>query len=269
MVLIVASLGSFMSGPVDSGGRASSDAVRDVSWRPAASCDLATVQALAGRRPGVRQFVVLATADFAATSGLAFVAARRSDGVWACQTATMAARFGRSGTTPLPDRRSGDGSTPAGVFPLGTPTAWDGQRFSVFGNSADPGVRSNVGYRRVRPQDCWGATPGTARYNKLVDLPGCPGPDDEWLPRPGDVYSHAAVIGANLDPISGDEAGEPALAAAIFLHRNSYTSTGATKSTSGCVTLDLFDLVTVIRLLDPALSTQFAIGPTAWLRTSG
>ncbi len=49
-----------------------------------------------------------------------------------------------------------------------------------------------------------------------------PGPDDEWLAGFGDVYSHAAVIGANLDPISGDAPGEIPYAAAIFLHRHSY-----------------------------------------------
>ena len=30
----------------------------------------------------------------------------------------------------------------------------------------------------------------------LVDLPNCPGPEDEWLPGYGEVYGHAAVIGA-------------------------------------------------------------------------
>ena len=60
-------------------------------------------------------------------------------------------------------------------------------------------------------------------------LPAADRPD-EWLTSIGDVYSHAAVIGANLDPISGDEAGEPALAAAIFLHRNSYSTSGASQA---------------------------------------
>ena len=88
-----------------------------------------------------------------------------------------------AGTRPLIDRRSGDGSTPAGVFPLGTVTGWDGQSFSTFGNAVNPGVRANMPYRQVRPQDCWGATPNTPAYNHLVDRPNCAGPDDEWLPN--------------------------------------------------------------------------------------
>ena len=55
------------AGPIASGARPGATARRDVSWRPDASCDLATVAALAARHPDVRQFVVLATAGFAAT----------------------------------------------------------------------------------------------------------------------------------------------------------------------------------------------------------
>jgi L,D-peptidoglycan transpeptidase YkuD (ErfK/YbiS/YcfS/YnhG family) len=146
-------------------------------------------------------------------------------------------------------------------------TAWDGQRFGVFGNRPDPGVRAGVGYRAVRSGDCWGARPNTATYNHLVNAPGCTGPD-EWLPRFGDVYSHAAVIGANLDPISGDAPGETPYAAAIFLHRHSYAADGSTKPTSGCVSLSYDALTAVLRLLDPALAPRFAIGPTAWLRST-
>lgn len=241
-------------------------AARDIQWRDGAVCDLETVDALEARHPEVRQFVVLATDTFADTTGTAFTAARRANGQWVCQTEPQIARFGRTGTRPLVERRSGDGTTPAGVFPLGEVTAWDGERVNVFGNRPDPGVRPGVSYRNVRPEDCWGATPNTADYQRLVARPGCPGPEDEWLPRFGDVYAHAAVIGANLDPVSGDEPGEPPYAAAIFLHRHSYTESGTTKPTSGCVSLPLLDLATTVRLLDPTLTPHFAIGPTAWLR---
>ena len=84
----------------------------------------------------------------------------------------------------------------------------------------------------------------------------------------GDVYGHAAVIGANLDPISGNAPGEAPLAAAIFLHRNSYTAGGTSKPTSGCVSLSEDDLELALRLIDPGLGVQFAIGPLDWLRGS-
>jgi len=260
-------LGGGVDGGIDGPVSGRQPAVRDVQALADGSCDLATVEALAVRHPGVRQFVVLATGSFGDTYGSAFVAVRRGDGRWACQIDPLAARFGKAGTRPLILRRSGDGTTPAGVFPLGQPTAWDGQRFGVFGNRPDPGVRPGIGYRMVRPGDCWGARPNTATYNHLVNAPGCTSPD-EWLARFGDVYAHAAVIGANLDPISGDAPGETPYAAAIFLHRHSYTSGGATKPTSGCVSLDYDGLTTVLRLLDPALSPHFAIGPTSWLRST-
>lgn len=238
-------------------------AARDVAFSTEATCDLDTVAGLSSRHPDVDQFVVMATDDFGDVAGTVEVAVRTSDGEWHCRRGTQTAMFGRNGTRPLVDRRSGDGTTPAGVFPLGEVTAWDGQTFSMFGNRPDPGALAP--YRSVRPEDCWGATPNTSRYQHVIARPGCSGPD-EWLQAYGDAYSHAAVIGANLDPISGDEPGETPYAAAIFLHRTSYTSAGAGKPTSGCVSLGYDDLVGTIRSIDPALSPHFAIGPRAWLR---
>lgn len=240
-------------------------AVRDVAFSPASECDLDTVRALATRHPGVRQFVVMATDDFDDESGTVEVAVRSVGGDWWCRRSPQPAMFGRNGTRPLLDRRSGDGTTPAGVFPLGEVTAWDGQTFRMFGNQPDPGVQ--VAYRSVRPEDCWGATPNTSRYQHVIDQPGCSDPD-EWLQTFGDAYSHAAVIGANLDPISGDEPGETPFAAAIFLHRTSFTSGGAGKPTSGCVSLGYEDLVDTLRTMDPDLAPHFAIGPRAWLRST-
>jgi L,D-peptidoglycan transpeptidase YkuD (ErfK/YbiS/YcfS/YnhG family) len=234
------------------------------SWAPVAACDLETVEAIASRHDGVDQLVVVATASWQSTDARLDVAVR-VDGTWRCQWAGLAARAGRNGTRPLAQRRSGDGTTPAGVFPLGVVRAWDGQQLSAFGNQPDPGLR--IPYREVRPEDCWGATPNTPRYQQLVARPGCAGPD-EWLTRYGDVYAHAAVIGANLDPVFGDAFGEPPLAAAIFLHRHSYDGAGATRPTSGCVSLAHPELVGVLRDLDPALAPHFAIGPLDYLRAT-
>lgn len=238
-------------------------ATRDVSFTPGAECDSATAHALAARHPTTRQFVIVASDSWGSTSASLQILAKTARGEWKCQQPPVAARLGKSGLRPLAERRSGDGTTPAGSFPLGSMLAWDGQRFEFFGNRADPGVRGS--YRQVRNEDCWGATPNTASYQRLVNAPSCASPN-EWLTSIGDVYSHAAVIGANLDPISGDEAGEPALAAAIFLHRNSYSTSGASRPTSGCVSLAEDDLGFALRLIDPSLGVQFAIGELAWLR---
>lgn len=268
-MLAVAAVGERVeAGWLDGLGASEQAADRGVAYPTDATCNLKTVRALAARHPDVRQFVVLVTDSFADTTGEGYVAAQRSSGDWVCQTSTAEARFGRTGTRLLVERRSGDGTTPAGVFPLGAITAWDGERLNVFGNSPDPGVKSGILYRDVQPEDCWGATPNDADYNHLVNDPGCAGPDDEWLPRFGGVYSHAAVIGANLDPAteetSGDAPGETPYAAAIFLHRHSYgngRTSGTSRATSGCVSLAANELVDVVTALDPDLDPHFAIGP--------
>jgi L,D-peptidoglycan transpeptidase YkuD (ErfK/YbiS/YcfS/YnhG family) len=250
-----------LSGPA----RASHQATRDVAFTPSAQCDLVTAKLLSSRHPSARQFVIVATDAATSTTATLEIVAKSVNGQWRCQQAPVVARVGKSGVRPLAERRSGDGTTPAGSFPLGSVRAWDGQQFQFFGNRPDPGVRGS--YRVVRNEDCWGATPQTSSYQALVNSPGCTSPD-EWLTRIGDVYSHAAVIGANLDPISGNAAGEPALAAAIFLHRNSYSASGVSKPTSGCVSLSEDDLDYALRLIDPNLGVQFAIGELSWLRES-
>lgn len=264
---IAVSAGSVTAAQLLGGGATVDEpATRGVAYAPAATCDLATFEALSARHPDVGQFVLMATDGFDDVSGDVEVAVRDVGGHWRCTRSPQPAMFGRSGTRPLADRRSGDGTTPAGVFPLGEVTAWDGRTFSMFGNRPDPGVR--VPYRSVRREDCWGATPNTARYQQVVNRPGCSGPD-EWLVDFGEAYSHAAVIGANLDPVSGDEPGETPFAAAIFLHRTSYRADGAARPTSGCVSLGYEDLVDTLRGIDPARSPHFAIGPRWWLRSTG
>lgn len=197
--------------------------------------------------PSARQVLVVRVTT--GSSARAELWGRDGAGPWLGLRCGMVARVGRNGVRPLAQRVSGDGTTPAGLFPLATETAWDGQRFSFFGNRPDPGVPS--GWRQVRPEDCWDATGGRPTYNTLRIGPGCPAPD-EWLPRYGDVYEAAAVIGANTGPDrSGDQPGEVPRAAAIFLHRHSYTTSGATKATSGCVSLAHDDLVAVLRRLVP------------------
>jgi L,D-peptidoglycan transpeptidase YkuD (ErfK/YbiS/YcfS/YnhG family) len=213
--------------------------------------------------PGTSQvLVVLATAT-TATSGTLQIAERAEQG-WTCG-ATRTVRLGSSGVRPLAERRSGDGSTPAGVFPLGVMTAWDGQVFSFFGNSPDPGVTAGA-YRAVRAGDCFGATPNHPDYGHLVQRSrsACPGPDDEYLPAVTGAYEHAALIGANMEPVvSGDAPGEIPYASAIFLHRFSFDAAGNSRATSGCVSLAHADLVEVLRAMRPGV--MFAIGTADWL----
>lgn len=175
----------------------------------------------------------------------------RDDAGWRCAANDLFGRVGRNGVRPLAERRSGDGTTPGGVFGVGTMTAPDGETFQFFGNGADPGVQG--GWRQVEPGDCWGATPGTADYNQLVtrSAAACTSPD-EYLPDISGAYSAAALIDANMGADrSGDDPAEPPLAAAIFLHRHSFDGDGTTRPTSGCVSLAASDLATVLRTIVP------------------
>ena len=79
---------------------------RDVPFDSEAVCDATTISALSARHPDVRQFVVMQTADFAATSGTVEVAVRTDDGVWRCQRGPQPAKFGRAGTRPLLENRT-------------------------------------------------------------------------------------------------------------------------------------------------------------------
>ncbi|MBI5088233.1 MAG: hypothetical protein HZB15_05065 [Actinobacteria bacterium] len=226
--------------------------------------DCQRIAAAVGRdHPETTTQVIVRTVGWTDTTATVELA-KRVGQAWVCRE-PMTGRVGRAGVRPLLDRRSGDGTTPAGVFALATMTAPDGQRFSFFGNAPDPGVTAGA-YRAVQPGDCFGATPGTPGYGHLRDDRSCPGPDDEQLADFTTAYSNAALIGANMEPdVSGDAPGEIAYASAIFLHRFTYVSgqSGATKPTSGCVSLAQPDLTSVLVALRPG--TQFVIGPTAWL----
>jgi peptidoglycan hydrolase-like protein with peptidoglycan-binding domain len=172
-------------------------------------------------------------------------------GRWTCARMDMSGRVGRNGVRALANRRSGDGTTPGGVFPLASMTAPDGQTFQFFGNGVNPGVQG--AWRQVENGDCWGATPNTADYNRLVTrtAANCQSPD-EFLVNFQGAYSRAALIGANMGSNrSGDAPGEAPLAAAIFLHRHSYDAAGNSRPTSGCVSLNNSNLIYVLQRLVP------------------
>lgn len=218
------------------------------------------------RNPATTQVIVV-LADPAVPGKATLEVATKTSKGWMCAPA-ISARVGRKGVRPFLERRSGDQTTPAGVFPLGTMTAWDGKVFSFFGNRADPGVTAGS-YRRVQADDCFGATPNHPDYGHLVQRPKakCPGPDDEHLASVESAYDHAVLIGANMEPnVSGDAPGEVPYAAAIFLHRFTLDANGNPVPTSGCVSVGLNNLVDVLRGMQP--TSMFAIGEPRWLLTN-
>lgn len=243
--------------PIDDPGAASLSATRGTAVQIEPPPTDPACQPPAGVPASARQVVVVhPTGSFAVVDLLERAAdvgsdAAGSDDVWVCTLRSVPGRVGRNGVRLLAQRKSGDGTTPAGVFPLGTMSAPNGDTFQYFGNGTNPGVTR--GWHQVQPGDCWDATGGDVTYNTLTSRgpANCTG-DDEYLPYVTGAYSRAALIGANMGPDrSGDEPGEAPRAAAIFLHRFSYDATGDSQPTSGCVSLAGPDLDVVLRALVP------------------
>ena len=223
-------------------------------------CDAEVLQRLIASDPTVSQWIMVVVPSTSSTAGTLAMATVVAD-TWVCTIQQTPAEVGRTGIRPLLLRRSGDGTTPSGTFPLGVVNTPQGP-VSFFGNSADPGALGP--YRRVRPGDCYGANPNTPGYGHWrVDSTGCTG-DDELLAVNVQAYEHAVLIGANTEPdVSGDAPGETPYAAAIFLHRTTVDAAGQPKPTSGCVSVGHSQLITAVQTIDPVLRPTFAIGTRA------
>jgi L,D-peptidoglycan transpeptidase YkuD (ErfK/YbiS/YcfS/YnhG family) len=170
---------------------------------------------------------------------------RGADGCWFRVGRAVPARVGWNGIRA--NRREGDGTTPAGTFPIGR---------TMYGTAPDPGVR--FAYRRLRCGDWWDEDPRSRTYNTFVHVPCGTRPPFRtttpgmWeQPRP---YPHLAVVEFNMDPVV------PGRGSGIFLH----AETGG--PTNGCVSLRRGDLVTVLRWLRPARAPAISIGTSATLR---
>jgi L,D-peptidoglycan transpeptidase YkuD (ErfK/YbiS/YcfS/YnhG family) len=169
----------------------------------------------------------------------------RIDGCWISVGGPYTARVGRNGVRR--NKREGDGSTPAGTFPIGR---------TMYGNSPSPGV--SYPYVRLHCGDWWVEDSKSPAYNTFQRI-GCgrkppfkvATPDMSASPR---AYAHLAVIEYNMHPVA------PGRGSGIFLH----VQIG--KATSGCVSLRGPALVHVLRWLDLDASPQIAIGTTRSLR---
>lgn len=148
------------------------------------------------------------------------------------------ARLGRNGIAT--SRHEGDGTTPAGTFPLGP----------AYGLAADPGTR--LPYRRLVCGDWWDGDPASPTYNRFRHVacgarpPFAGGSEALW--RHPIAYRHLVVIGFNAAPVV------PGRGSAIFLHAD----TG--RPTAGCVGLPLPELVRVLRWLRPDARPLIELG---------
>ena len=163
---------------------------------------------------------------------------QRAGRCWRPVAGPWPAYVGRSGVSA--SHREGDGTTPAGVFPLDS---------TVYGSLPDPGVRYR--YHRIECGDWWDEDPSSPDYNRFVHLPcGVRPPfraESEGLWKSTGAYRHLIPIRYNADPVV------PGRGSAIFLH----VETG--RPTNGCVSLAESRLVRVLRWLDPRARPRIAI----------
>jgi len=168
---------------------------------------------------------------------------RDAAGGWQVAYGPVPARLGWAGFAE--NRVRGSGTTPVGVFTLGT----------SFGPGGNPG--SGLPWRQFDGEDWWVYDPAdpstfnTWQRGHAVDALWRTN-EAEHLADYGGQYAYAAVINFNIPVVSTRSGG------GIFLHVN---GPGAT---AGCVSLRAADMLNVLRWLDG--SARVAMGPVTALR---
>jgi L,D-peptidoglycan transpeptidase YkuD (ErfK/YbiS/YcfS/YnhG family) len=180
---------------------------------------------------GAKQVIVVTS-----TSSRSSIATLRAfdevNGVWRRAFGPMRARVGRNGWSPARRRREGDGTTPEGIYSLGT---------TIYGTSTKP--RAAYRFHHLVPGDYWDENPATGRkYNTFQHSanPDCAdnpyGGDTECLWLAPVPYAYFAVINFNI-PAAGP------YGSAIFLH------IGTADATGGCVSVAKTSLVRILHWL--------------------
>jgi L,D-peptidoglycan transpeptidase YkuD (ErfK/YbiS/YcfS/YnhG family) len=190
-----------------------------------------------------RQLVLVTSSSSLSSHAVLRTFVERGDR-WVPAFGPMAARIGVNGWMLASRRREGDGTTPEGLFVLGT---------TIYGNAPDPGVA--LRFHRLMPGDYWDENPATGHaYNTFVhsadtDCAHNPyGGDTECLWLETVAYRYFAVVNFNT-PSRGP------YGSAIFLH----VTIGAT---TGCVSVSLPNLVRLLRWLKPKLRPTIVLaGP--------
>jgi L,D-peptidoglycan transpeptidase YkuD (ErfK/YbiS/YcfS/YnhG family) len=155
-------------------------------------------------------------------------------GPWRAVLAPAAAEVGYAGFSAASERHEGDGTTPTGVFAIGS---------TIYGVRPRPrGLHYR--YHRLRCGDWWDEDPASADYNRFVHvrcgLTPTFAPGSEALWTEAVAYSYFAVIEFNSDPVvKGRGSG-------IFLH------SWVGGPTDGCVAVHPAVLLAILRWLDPA-----------------
>ena len=193
------------------------------------------------------QQVIIVDAPSAASTTATLYTFENDGGGWYQAFAPMPARDGASGWIAGPERSEGDGTTPEGIYPIGS---------TMYGTDPDPGTQ--FAYHQLTCGDWWDEDPSSSAYNTFQHVacgvtPSFAGAS-EALWTEGNAYPSMAVIDFNT-PSTGP------IGSGIFLHAD----LGA--PTQGCVSLPYADLVTVLTWLNPSLHPVVVMGPASVIRS--
>jgi L,D-peptidoglycan transpeptidase YkuD (ErfK/YbiS/YcfS/YnhG family) len=195
---------------------------------------------------GAQQVIVVDAPNAASTTATLFTFENDGSG-WYQVFAPMAARDGVNGWIPGPERHEGDGTTPEGMYAIGS---------TMYGTEPDPGTL--FPYHQLACGDWWDEDPASPMYNTFQHVacgsqPSFAG-DSEALWTEGNAYPSMAVIDFNT-PAAGP------IGSGIFLHAD----IGA--PTQGCVSLPYGDLIQVLTWLNPARHPVVVMGPDSVIRS--
>ena len=218
-----------------------------VGARPAAaSAATGSDDGLPGVPASSDQVVVVSAPSGGRPAMLTAVARSRPGEPWRRVLGPWPAEIGRGGLSA--HRHEGDGSTPIGVFSVGS---------VLYGNAPRPGGL-HLAYRRLACGDWWDEDPASARYNTFVAVPCATVPafaaGSEALWTETVAYPYLAVLRFNADPVRRGVGGARSPGSGIFLH------SWVGGPTDGCVAVRRAQLLAVLRWLRPAATPVVQIG---------
>lgn len=212
--------------------------------QPAATACPATLASELASTAGAAQLVTVAAPASGSTTA-SMDLWQRSGGCWSLVAGPWPARVGVTGVSD--HHREGDGSTPAGLYRIGS---------VMYGIAANPGVRS--AYHQLSCGDWWDEDPASATYNTFQQVACGAAPPfrgkSEALWQETTAYQHFAVVDYNADPVV------PGAGSAVFIHDD----TG--RPTIGCVSVAPSSLLRLLGWLDPSQAPAIVIGTETEIR---
>jgi L,D-peptidoglycan transpeptidase YkuD (ErfK/YbiS/YcfS/YnhG family) len=195
---------------------------------------------------GAQQVIVVDAPSAASTTATLSTFENDGNG-WYQVFAPMPARDGANGWIAAADRHEGDGTTPEGIYGIGS---------TMYGTEADPGT--HFAYHQLVCGDWWDEDTSSSEYNTFQHV-ACGsqpsfGGDSEALWTEGNAYPSMAVIDFNT-PTTGP------IGSGIFLHSDLGVAT------QGCISLPHADLVQVLDWLNPARHPVIVMGPDSVVRS--